>query len=58
MSTKTLVWAGLFLGSSIGGYLPALFGQDVFSMWSVIGSTVGGIAGVYIGYKIGNELFY
>ena len=43
---------GLFLGSTIGGYLPVLFGASVLSSTSLIFSAVGGIAGIYLTYKI------
>ena len=41
---------GLFIGSTIGGYLPALWGADFFSVSGIIGSFVGGIIGVWIGF--------
>lgn len=43
---------GLFLGSSIGSYLPTFLGQDLFSGWSVILGALGGFAGIYVGYKL------
>lgn len=58
MSTKTLIWAGLFIGSTLGSYLPTLFGQSVFGGWSIIWSAVGGIVGVWIGYKMGEKYFF
>jgi polyferredoxin len=57
MSTKTLIWAGLFIGSSAGSFLPTLFGQGIFSGWSILWSTVGGILGIWVGYKLGEALF-
>jgi len=56
MSTKTLIWIFLFIGSGIGGYLPALWGASLFSYSSIIGSTIGGIAGVILGMKLGRTL--
>jgi hypothetical protein len=29
MSKRTLIWIGLFIGSAIGGYLPAPFSQSL-----------------------------
>lgn len=55
MSNK-LVWLGVLIGSSAGGYLPVLFGGDLFSLWSVLGSTVGGIAGIWLGIKAGDSM--
>jgi hypothetical protein len=54
MSTKTLVMTGLIIGSTLGGYFPSIFGQDVFSVWGIIGTAIGGILGVYLGYKLGD----
>jgi phage tail tape-measure protein len=37
-------------GSIAGGYLPALFGYDE-PMVTLLGSFIGGIIGIWIGYK-------
>lgn len=50
MSAKNLVWGGVILGSTIGGVLPYLWSGDLFS--STIWSTVGGLAGVWAGFKL------
>ena len=55
MGGKALIWVGLFLGSIVGGYVPTLFGQDLLSGWSILWSTVGSVAGVYIGYKVADN---
>jgi hypothetical protein len=52
MSTKTIIMIGVIIGSTIGGYIPALFGASIFSLASVIGSTIGGLIGIYVGYQI------
>jgi hypothetical protein len=57
MTTKTMVWIGLFIGSTIGGYLPAFFGASVFSGWSILGSTLGGALGIWAGYRFGVSNF-
>jgi uncharacterized membrane protein YeaQ/YmgE (transglycosylase-associated protein family) len=54
MSTKTLVFLGMFIGSIVGGYLPSLWGADIFSMWSLVLSAVGGLLGIWVGYRMGN----
>ncbi len=55
MSRKTLIWIGIFVGSGIGSYIPALWGNSAFfSFSSIIFSTIGGLAGVYVGYKLGD----
>ena len=53
MSTKTSVWIGMFIGSTIGSYIPSLWGAGMFSFSGIILSGVGALAGVYIGFKLG-----
>ncbi len=54
---KALVWAGLLIGSIVGGYLPSLWGASIFSFQSVIFSAIGGGLGLWLGYKIGDRYF-
>jgi hypothetical protein len=49
---KTVMYLFITIGGVIGVYLPVLFGADGFSVWSVIGSTVGGLTGIWLAYKI------
>ena len=42
----------MFLGGAIGGYIPTLWGDAYFSMWSVLLNAVGAIIGIYIAYKL------
>jgi hypothetical protein len=53
MSTKTLVWVGLAIGSTVGSCLPMLWGGSLAGMSSVLWGAVGGIAGLYGGFKMG-----
>ncbi len=55
MSTKTLIWIFVSVGSIVGGYIPALWGDSVFSYASLIGSGIGGILGIFIAIKIGDS---
>jgi hypothetical protein len=50
MSRKKLIMLGMVVGSIAGGYLPAVFGFDGL-MISLLGSFIGGILGICIGYK-------
>jgi hypothetical protein len=50
MSRKKLIMLGMVVGSIAGGYLPALFGFDGL-MVSLLGSSIGGVIGFWIGYK-------
>ena len=52
MSSKTMIMIGMVVGTYLGGYILTLFGSDTFSMMSIIGSMIGGIIGVYLGYKL------
>lgn len=54
--TKKLIYLFLFIGSILGGYVPALWGGgDLFSGASILWSTLGGFLGIYIGYKLGQQ---
>jgi uncharacterized membrane protein YeaQ/YmgE (transglycosylase-associated protein family) len=52
MDTRHLVWIGVLVGSAVGGWLPTLWGDGAFSMSGIIFSTIGGLVGIYTGYKI------
>jgi hypothetical protein len=49
---KKSIWIGMFVGSSIGGFLPMLWHAGMLSMWGIVMSTIGGIAGIWIAYRI------
>ena len=51
MTRKKLFILGMIIGSVAGGYVPFLFGVDDL-MLSLLGSTVGGILGIWTGYKL------
>jgi len=40
------------LGMAIGGYLPVLFGQSALGGWSIIGTLIGGFAGIWLFWKM------
>jgi hypothetical protein len=54
--TRKLVWAGLFIGSTIGGMLPALWGDDMLLLSGFLLSMAGGAVGIWVGYRIGQSL--
>lgn len=56
MNQRSLIWFGVIVGSAIGGYIPALWGDSLFSFSSILLSTVGGIIGIWAGYKL-SEMF-
>ncbi|HLM83620.1 MAG TPA: hypothetical protein VK254_00190 [Candidatus Bathyarchaeia archaeon] len=53
---KTFIMTGLFVGSIIGGYVPALWGGSVFSFSSIFTSALGAFAGIWLGFKVARRL--
>ena len=53
MNTKSLIWIGVFVGGTVGGAIPMLWGSDMLSMSSIFLSMVGGLAGIWAGFKLG-----
>lgn len=52
MSAKGLIWIGVFIGSTVGGWLGALAGHGNWFGWqSVVGGVIGSFTGIYVGYK-------
>ncbi len=50
---KTAVYVGAGIGGFIGGLIPVLFGDTSFmSSWSILTSLIGGLVGIYLGYKV------
>ncbi len=56
MSSKTLIYLGLAIGSVFGGWLPVLWGESFLSFSSVVLTAVGGLAGIYLGFKLSQNL--
>jgi len=48
-----MVWMFAGIGSIIFSYIPALWGDGLLSISSVILGVVGGLLGIYVGWKIG-----
>jgi hypothetical protein len=51
MDTK-LVWLFMFVGSTAGGFVPMLWGDSALSLAAVVWGGIGGILGIWFGYKI------
>lgn len=49
---RKVLWMCMAVGSTIGGYLPTFVGQGSFSLASIIGSGLGGVAGVFAARRI------
>ena len=56
MSIKTFIWGGMFVGSTLGSFLPLLWGADVLSISSIVLSAVGGAVGVWGGFVVGKYI--
>ena len=52
MTSKALIWIFMVIGSTIFGFIPSLWGADIFSPWSLVLGTVGGMLGIYVGFKL------
>ena len=52
MELKRLAWIGVFVGSTVGGYIPTLWGADFFSFSSIIFSALGSLVGIWVAYKM------
>jgi hypothetical protein len=53
---KAVMYTFITIGGFIGAYVPVLFGADGFSVWSIIGSTIGGGLGIYAAYKLSQSM--
>ena len=54
--TKTLIWLGIFIGSTLGSFIPLLWGEGLLSFSSIIFSGIGGFLGLWAGYKLGQNI--
>ena len=48
------IWFGAIVGSTVGGLLPGLWHASMLSMWGLVLSTVGGLVGIWVAWKIGS----
>ncbi|GAC1387089.1 MAG: hypothetical protein NVS1B7_5930 [Candidatus Saccharimonadales bacterium] len=56
MEVKTYIWIGLTIGGIVGGGLGSMLDHgNGFGLWSITFSTIGGVAGIWAGYKMGNQ---
>jgi hypothetical protein len=51
--SKKGIYFGMFVGSTIGGLVPVLWHASMFSMSGIVLSTIGGIGGIFVAYRIG-----
>ena len=53
MSSSRAIWFGIFVGSTIGGFVPLLWGGEMLSYSGVLMSRVGAFVGLWIAYRFG-----
>jgi hypothetical protein len=51
--TKMFIWLGLAVGSTVGGFVPLLWGGETLSAAGLLLSSLGAVAGIFAGYKLG-----
>jgi hypothetical protein len=52
MPSRVSIWIALFIGSTIGGIIPELWGAGMLSYTSLILSGVGALVGLWIAIKM------
>ncbi len=52
MARNKIIWLGLFIGSTVGSFIPKLWGSGVLSFSSILLSAIGGILGVWLGFRL------
>jgi hypothetical protein len=48
---RSSIWIGIFIGSTIGGLIPELWGGDIFSYSGVLLSGAGSFVGLWLGSR-------
>jgi len=51
---KALIYGSVFVFSTIGSLIPAIWHQGMFSLASIIGAIIGTIVGVWVAIKLNN----
>jgi hypothetical protein len=54
--TKKFVWIGLIVGSTVGNLIPTLWGGDAISLSGILFSLIGGIIGIWVGFRVGQSM--
>ncbi len=58
MSSRACIMIGVIVGSTIGGFIPSLWGDtSLLSMSSVIFNLIGGLAGIFAGRWVYQNYF-
>lgn len=51
MNSSSHTWGYAAIGSMLGGFIPELWGAGLFSFSSLLFSTLGALAGIYVAFK-------
>jgi hypothetical protein len=46
------IWIGILIGSTVGGFVPALWGADLLSFSAILFSGIGALVGLFVAYKL------
>jgi uncharacterized membrane protein YeaQ/YmgE (transglycosylase-associated protein family) len=52
MNMKPAIWIGMTVGSSVGSFIPSLWGAGVLSFSSLIFGALGAMLGIYVAFKM------
>jgi len=55
---KFLIYTSVFIFSTIGGVIPGIFHQGIFSLAGIIGGIIGTIFGIWAAIKLNNYIGY
>jgi len=51
---KKIIILGALFGSTIGGFIPTLFGANPFGLSSIICGALGGFLGIWLSFRLLN----
>jgi hypothetical protein len=52
MRSRAFIWVAIFIGSTIGGAVPELWGGEMMSYTSLLLSGVGALIGLWVGVSM------
>jgi predicted MFS family arabinose efflux permease len=48
---RSTIWLGIFIGSTVGGFIPEFWGADMLSYSGVLLGGLGAFAGLWLGSR-------